>query len=468
MKKAIILCMLIIGMMADAQNQITTKPLQLNTVNKGFASDSVLVWGKDKIVKFMPKSEFSSGITPNIDQVLGAGYLATDKAIILRYSDISTPLISGLGPGIFQMQNNTNPSIHKEIFLDPTTLSIFNGKGNDEFIRIKKDSIIFSDRSDDGRESKATVRREPITNGLANDIETDIILPQTDGTFYLPLSVNGISADSSGNIAIEGGAQNFEQILTEGNTTTKDFYQIFSDQGVSVKNGIFRSDLPYDNYTAINGTELNIDGVTKQNIGFQVGEGAAYIRAQGQGAPFDYNLMFKFPIEKPNPNHPFKKTYTLATTDDLAAMVTTNGTVTGTQTLKLESNDHITSTYMKNNEIGSQSSSGKVYLRNNALSFSAGGSCIQLSTSPTQRSSTQIFVTMPDTNGQLALRDEFAYDSSATTAVSATNLDADFANAPNGFKVRTHIVDPSDASKFIMYEKTSTGWIEYSFKTVTP
>ncbi|MFH7017198.1 hypothetical protein [Flavobacterium sp. FlaQc-47] len=221
MKKAIIICILVIGMMANAQtkNQITTKPLQLNTVNKGFTNDSILVWGEDKVVKFIPKSEFSLGATPNID---------------------------------------------------------------------------------------------------------------------------------------------------------------------------------------------------------------------------------------------------------LEEMITKNGTVTGKQTFKLESNDHITSTYMTNNEMGSQNSSGKVYLRNNALSFSSGGSCIQLSKSTNQRPSTQTFVTMPDNNGQLALRDEFAYDSSATKAISATNLNSDFTNAPNGFKVRTQIEDPSDPSKFIMYEKTSTGWIQYSFKTVNP
>lgn len=82
---------------------------------------------------------------------------------------------------------------------------------------------------------------------------------------------------------------------------------------------------------------------------------------------------------------------------------TWESTVTSNKTFKIESTDNLISTYMANNEIGSQNSSGKIYLRNNSLSISDYGSCIQLSKSPTQAGSSQVFVTMPDRNGQLAL-----------------------------------------------------------------
>jgi hypothetical protein len=51
MKKAIILCILTIGTIANAQNQITTKPLQLNSVPIGLPTDQLLVIGADKVVK---------------------------------------------------------------------------------------------------------------------------------------------------------------------------------------------------------------------------------------------------------------------------------------------------------------------------------------------------------------------------------------------------------------------------------
>ena len=62
MRKIILLCVLAIGMMADAQTvQTIAKPLKLNIVAPGTAADSVLVRGADKIVKFVPRSEFGGG-----------------------------------------------------------------------------------------------------------------------------------------------------------------------------------------------------------------------------------------------------------------------------------------------------------------------------------------------------------------------------------------------------------------------
>lgn len=62
MKKLLIVCILAIGMMANAQApQLIAKPLKLTSVGKGNAADSVLVLGADKIVKFVPRSAFGGG-----------------------------------------------------------------------------------------------------------------------------------------------------------------------------------------------------------------------------------------------------------------------------------------------------------------------------------------------------------------------------------------------------------------------
>lgn len=64
MRKIILLCVLAIGMLADAQTvQTIAKPLKLNIVAQGTAADSVLVRGADKIVKFVPRSAFGGGST---------------------------------------------------------------------------------------------------------------------------------------------------------------------------------------------------------------------------------------------------------------------------------------------------------------------------------------------------------------------------------------------------------------------
>lgn len=51
MKKAIILCLLAIGTIVNAQNQIITKKLQLDNVPDGNNTEKILVIGTDKIVK---------------------------------------------------------------------------------------------------------------------------------------------------------------------------------------------------------------------------------------------------------------------------------------------------------------------------------------------------------------------------------------------------------------------------------
>lgn len=114
--------MLIIGMMADAQNQITTKPLQLSTVNKGFASDSVLVWGKDKIVKFVPKSVLSGG-SQNLQNVLSNGNNATSPLIISNaYTE------SKISNNEISVRNLTNGS---KVYLRNAAISFYNSsRGN--------------------------------------------------------------------------------------------------------------------------------------------------------------------------------------------------------------------------------------------------------------------------------------------------------------------------------------------------
>lgn len=123
MKKAIILCMLIIGMMADAQNQIITKPLQLSTVNQGLVSDSILVWGKDKVVKFIPKSSFGGGSSQNLQNILNNGNSATVPLII---SNVFTE--SKISDNEISVRNLTNGN---KIYLKSGAISFYNSsRGN--------------------------------------------------------------------------------------------------------------------------------------------------------------------------------------------------------------------------------------------------------------------------------------------------------------------------------------------------
>jgi hypothetical protein len=201
MKKAIILCMLIIGMIADAQNQIITKPLQLSAVNKGFASDSVLVWGKDKIVKFVPKSSFAAGASTHIT----AGYNVT----INGSGDVNNPYLI----------NSSYPTNGISYSDNPFTAYcfIYPDRG---FQYYKQKSP-----SNEGRSAQATYSDSSInyslqtseSNGVNIGLELKFPKPISSyRTYTLPVSVNGNFADINGNITMSAG----DQVQSDWNATS--------------------------------------------------------------------------------------------------------------------------------------------------------------------------------------------------------------------------------------------------------
>jgi hypothetical protein len=575
MKKLLLLILFALSLTAFAQVQIPQeytiqKPLRLETVNVGTKSDSVLVRGVDKIVKFVPRSEFAgSGGSQNLQQTLDKGKTASyddgnsviellagssgNRSIYMttgpadQYNEISIERDRAYFTGhdvhgddeinsYFEIQNgkifitadgttNGQSGTTRVTIEEPISVSDlkFPAKPNDgsytiattDDIPIKvSDSLgsllyqnmlgstvgfqvyggdeglgssiaVYAGNSENTDPKYLTINRKNIQlQSVVNDttsVDIQAII-QEGKQFRFSFPMNKDEGDYDIATTSDLGKQNMQQVFdnySDGLPTFKAVEANLYNTNHTIFSGL--SFVTYEEgYSSINlmstsnnfVSELNMFGpnfpILQTNYINNSHSFSTYFSAEtvpdGTTLTADYNNRFKLPLKM----NPLVQDYKIATTEDLGEMVTKNGTITGTQTFKLESVDHLTSTYMTRNEMGSQNSIGKVYLRNNALSFSSGGSCIQLSKSPTQRANTQFFVTMPDNNGQLALRDEFAYDSTMNTATSATNLNSDFANVPNGFRVRTQIIDPSDSTKFIMYEKTSTGWIEYSFKNVTP
>ncbi|MEN2415544.1 DUF2334 domain-containing protein [Flavobacterium mesophilum] len=89
-RKIILFLFVIISFSGIAQVQIPQeysikKPLQLQTVDHGSKSDSVLVRGADKIVKFIPRSEFSTGADSGKENI-------SNKTNIISGQEASTTL----------------------------------------------------------------------------------------------------------------------------------------------------------------------------------------------------------------------------------------------------------------------------------------------------------------------------------------------------------------------------------------
>lgn len=201
MRKIILLCVLAIGMMADAQTvQTIAKPLKLNIVAQGTAADSVLVRGADKIVKFIPRSEFAGGSPPTLQQVLDnniSPFVESKNTFSLTYRESFGYSNLTLDSAVASLKNTTNlfGNYYGEF-------SIPNGK---PMMILKKDN------------------NKTINLQLSDPLyyQTDVYVPcppesATGNT--LALSVNGNYADASGNITVS--SINITFTTNDGKTVT--------------------------------------------------------------------------------------------------------------------------------------------------------------------------------------------------------------------------------------------------------
>lgn len=215
--------MLIIGMMADAQNQIITKPLQLSTVNQGLVSDSILVWGKDKVVKFMPKSSFGGTSSAHI--------IAGNNVTINGSGEINNPYVI----------NSSYPTSGISYSDNPFTAYcfIYPDRG---FQYYKKQSP-----GNEGRFAQATYSDSSINYSL----EGDAVWPENNntglelkfpkpisgyGTHTLPISVNGNFADINGNIVLSQNVvtPTLQSLINAGNSASNpegDNLKLLQDDG---------------------------------------------------------------------------------------------------------------------------------------------------------------------------------------------------------------------------------------------
>ncbi|MEM0575144.1 hypothetical protein [Flavobacterium polysaccharolyticum] len=120
MKKLLIVCILAIGMMANAQApQLIAKPLKLTSVVKGTAADSVLVLGADKIMKFVPRSAFGrfTQVNPDWNAVSGPSEILNKPFILNGYQDGAK---SNMGVGASEILSKTTTGDYNIGFGDGT------------------------------------------------------------------------------------------------------------------------------------------------------------------------------------------------------------------------------------------------------------------------------------------------------------------------------------------------------------
>lgn len=287
MKKILFYLLMAVSLQMSAQS--TTyfgKPVELGKVPASESkADSVLVLGTDRIMKFVPRSEFEGGEIPTLQQVVTKDNKLTEDSFIFIGDDFGNDEFSGsyiTSDGIFTSK--------REILEDNTNLDAFGGIGwniihtPDNYHSIES-VFNLSNKDNSGKLSESRIFSH---KGTA---KTDFYLPDNNDTInneiVLVSSVNGIKADANGNINVSGGGtQDLQQTLDNGETSNK-------NGGTAIILGLNKGGEPLTNIfynDEVTGDEIADFAITNES-----GNGRIYLYAAGGNGtpenPYGYSRM---------------------------------------------------------------------------------------------------------------------------------------------------------------------------------
>jgi hypothetical protein len=195
--------MLVIGMMAGAQttkNQITTKPLQLNSVPIGLATDSHLVIGADKVVK-----QVTAQIVDGSETIIqgGANVSISGKGSIKAPYIVTSSIIGSYNEGEFKMYSTfRGGSVENTISGWGSSIELAGSQRTE----LKLGGLRFWDLTSTSFRNQTIYSGNSIDRYINNDgvlglpASFTIKLPTKGGV--MPMSVNNVSSDNMSNITL--------------------------------------------------------------------------------------------------------------------------------------------------------------------------------------------------------------------------------------------------------------------------
>lgn len=302
MKKKLAFLLLSVSITTIAQVQIPqeysiNKPLRLETVNPGSVSDSVLVRGTDKTIKFIPRSEFGGGGSQNLQQTIDNGGSATFNS-----GNQTVSIFDGSSNDvIFYSLDSEDAGTYNNMYFSPSIFSIesnYSTLAATSYFQINQGQIEFRQYGPPGTGRTTLVFQEPIGNS----------------TLRFPAKTGSHVLATLDDITGGGGTQTLQQTLDNGSIG------IVSDSSI-----FLQAQTTLDDNKGV----LSL----QQNESFFRGVGpsiSSEVRIE-QGNMYLSNLntiesgklttvLFDDPISVTNLKFPSKPTdgvYTLATLDDI-------------------------------------------------------------------------------------------------------------------------------------------------------
>ncbi|UPZ17758.1 hypothetical protein [Flavobacterium humidisoli] len=237
---------LILGKEGGAGAQLMQNPLETNSDTYYFPLSDIETEPKTLVTSVNgAKADANGNIEisnetsiPTFDQVLGTGFTATDKATHWRYSTeggAGQIGVSAIGPMLIQTQDQTHaPELLATSSISPHEISIIDGMNNDFSNILRVNNLSFKNRAGaDGTGHANTFSfNHAQDNSLTESVDTKVTLPQNNGEYFLPLTINGISADKTGNITVPSNSDCIPLSGTvSGNPLTGDIFMDTSTGG---------------------------------------------------------------------------------------------------------------------------------------------------------------------------------------------------------------------------------------------
>jgi hypothetical protein len=437
--------------------------------------------------------------TPTIDTVLEKGNTATDKMLIMKASASESPS-STLSNGYLSISNFSGGTVLAGS-ISPNTL-LFSSSNADT--RISVSSADGVRMSADFGSTKKLMRNtlggfylEETNNTLIKQVNygyddiqyvwdadfksLQLKKPNTTGSHFMPLSVNGTFADANGNIAVSsGGNQGLqdtlnnsgEALLEDGTSQTDIIFTAENDTSTVVLSGAKGSDV----------TTFSIDNGTFSLRNKQAGFGYNTLKFDAAQNSSSENVNLLIPSKNSAGD------YKLATEDQINLQkIVENGTKytdqygnqiefregfagynstlsfypTGVMVSGIKNgkrfgaslnSDYVSASY-EDKQIQLIPSEAAIYIQ---ASYSASAK-IRTNTLTADRN-----YQLPDKNGTIALTSDIATNNPNTVPLSLSYLNTSYPTAGIGFRV--HCTGISGGG--LIYEKTESGWVQYSVTKV--
>jgi len=517
MKKIILLLALSVTFFSTAQSTyLIQNPLRLETVKAGSKSDSVLVRGADKIVKFVPRTEFLSTI-PNLDQVLGRGQNAMDHTIYLMSSGDHYAAYGPFGYTIFNQSENSR--------LDFSDYEISKKNGNYEFhlsfnrdpLNTTYNNFIFPQKSS-GTYTSDIITYSPVSDSIAGIVD-NTALQELGGvdklingirigkgggniSSNLVLGSDSLLSNSTGNYSTAIGYKSlYTNTIGAYNTSVGSLSLNYNTTGlVNTSVGAYASQAnttgSYN--TVVGGSALSANQFGSSNVAIgasalrnNVGVSGSNIYghrsiAIGGNAMLNNTTGNGIAIGDTSLKSQTTGTYNIAvgfqagsgiTTGNTNVIIADTGFVTAGGGITTGSNNMIIAPN-NGNTTGITTGSGNIVLgkvtglsasASNTITISDGVGNIAITKSTIGElktpNLTQALIISGGTSSLVNkgyVDNTTAVDNATTTTLSSATLTSTYPNALSGFRVRCLNI----ASGALTYEKTTAGWIQYTI-TIT-